>query len=632
MKFSLSSINAQNIKKGMNYIRYNGLGGVWSRVKYKMSGPGLNYNSWYKENHEADAEELERQRETTFSYEPVISILVPVYKTPELLLRAMIESVCKQTYGKWQLCIVDGSGAELSKDESSYAVAEESAEDESIKYRLETERVVHEYMENDSRIDYQILDENLGISENTNKALQLAVGDYIALLDHDDILTEDALYYIVEALQEEKYDALYSDEDKISEDGSKYSDPAFKPDFSIDLLRAHNYITHLFVAKRELAIKLGGFRKEYDGAQDYDFILRCCENVYSDNPSAAVRIKHIPRVLYHWRINNTSVASNVHKKEYAKEAGRKALADHIKRMKEYATVSHTDMWGIYKVNYDTPGNPFISIVISGGDDMATMKRCINPLFEKTRYSNFEIIIVCTKLDNPAIPKFYSDLERQRKNIRVVSNVDLQSMSAIRNYGASLANGDYILFLDNNTEIIDSTAIGEMLGVCMRKEVGAVGGTLYTDSNATFHKGIAVGINGVGTYLYQGVKKGEFGYLMHNRVNENFSALSASCLLVKKEIFRAVGGFSEKFQTDIADIDFGLRICQYNKLLVGVADAGWYYHKPTQPIKIEAKAREEAEQLARQEEELFSILWGQQLSSGDPYYNPNFKKEGSPFTL
>lgn len=632
MKFSLSSINAQNIKKGMNYIRYNGLGGVWSRVKYKMSGPGLNYNSWYKENHEADAEELERQRETTFSYEPVISILVPVYKTPELILRAMIESVCNQTYGKWQLCIVDGSGAELSKDESSYVVAEEIEEAESIKYRLETERIVHEYMENESRIDYQILDENLGISENTNKALQLAVGDYIALLDHDDVLTEDALYYIVEALQEEKYDALYSDEDKISEDGSRYSDPAFKPDFSIDLLRAHNYITHLFVAKRELAIKLGGFRKEYDGAQDYDFILRCCENIYSDNLGATVRIKHIPRVLYHWRINNTSVASNPHKKEYAKEAGKKALADHIKRMGVYATVAHTDMWGIYKVNYDTPGNPFISIVIPGGDDMDTMKRSINPLFEKARYSNFEIIIVCAKLDNQAMPKFYSDLERQRKNIRVVSNVDLQSMSAIRNYGASLANGDYILFLDNNTEIIDSTAIGEMLGVCMRKEVGAVGGTLYTDSNATFHKGIAVGINGVGTYLYQGVKKGEFGYLMHNRVNENFSALSASCLLVKKEIFQAVGGFSEKFQTDIADIDFGLRICQYNKLLVGVADAGWYYHKPTQPIKIEAKAREEAEQLACQEEELFSILWSQQLSSGDPYYNPNFKREGAPFTL
>ncbi len=609
MKFSLSSINAQNIKKGMNYIRYNGLDGVWSRVKYKMSGPGLNYNSWYKENHEADAAELERQRETTFSYEPVISILVPVYKTPEFFLRSMIESVCKQTYGKWQLCMVDGSGDDA-----------------------ETERIIREYMENESRIDYQILDENLGISENTNKALQLAIGNYIALLDHDDVLTEDALYHIVEALQEEKYDVLYSDEDKISEDGSKYSDPALKPDFSIDLLRAHNYITHLFVVNRALAICVGGFRKEYDGAQDYDFILRCCENHHIDNFEAVIKIKHIPRVLYHWRINNTSVASNPHKKEYAKEAGRKALIDHIKRMEEYATVAHTDMWGIYKVNYDTPGNPFISIVIPGGDDMATMKKCINPLFEKARYSNFEIIIVCTELVNPAMPKFYSDLERQRRNIRVVTDASLQNMAAVRNYGASFAKGGYILFLDNNTEIIDSTAIGEMLGNCMRKEVGAVGGTLYTDNNTIFHKGIAIGVNGVGTYLYQGIKKGGFGYLMHNRVNENFSALSASCLLVKKSVFQAVGGFSEKFQTDIADIDFGLRVCQHNKLLVGVADAGWYYHKPTQPIKIDASAREEAEHLARQDETLFSILWGQQLSSGDPFYNPNFKKEGSPFTL
>ena len=629
MKFSLSSINAQNIKKGMNYIRYNGLDGVWSRVKYKMSGPGLNYNSWYKENHEADAEELEAQRQTTFSYEPVISILVPVYKTPELLLRAMIESVCKQTYGKWQLCIVDGSGAHSDADAYIEDEREETTETYKKIFSLETERIVREYMENDSRIDYQILDENLGISENTNKALQLAVGDYIALLDHDDMLTEDALFHVVNALQEERYDVVYTDEDKISEDGTKYSDPAFKPDFSIDLLRAHNYITHLFVVKRELAVSVGGFRKEYDGAQDYDFILRCCENFYSDN---VIKIKHIPRVLYHWRINNTSVAANPHKKEYAKEAGRKALADHIKRMKEYATVAHTDMWGIYKVNYDTPGNPFISIVIPGGDDIVSMKKCINPLFEKARYSNFEIIIVCTELTNPDMPKYYTDLERQRRNIRVVTNKTLHSLSEIRNYGASLANGDYILFLDNNTEIIDLTSIGEMLGICMRKEVGAVGGTLYTDSNTIFHKGIAIGINGVGTYLYQGIKKGGFGYLMHNRVNENFSALSASCLLVKKTVFQAVGGFSEKFHTDIADIDFGLRICQYNKLLVGAADAGWYYHKPTQPIKIEAKAREEAEQLARQEEELFSILWGQQLSCGDPYYNPNFKKEGSPFTL
>ncbi len=632
MKLSLSSINAQNIKKGMNYIRYNGLGGVWSRVKYKMSGPGINYNSWYKETHEADAEELEQQRKTSFAYEPVISILVPVYMTPEFFLRAMLESVCKQTYGKWQLCIVDGSAAAKGVD----AYIEDEIDDLTDTYKkiysLETAKIVHEYMEKDDRIDYLILDENLGISDNTNKALQLATGDYIALLDHDDVLTEDALYHIVSSLQEQKYDVLYSDEDKMSQDGTKYSDPALKPDFSIDLLRAHNYITHLFVVKRTLAIEKGGFRKEYDGAQDYDFILRCCENIYSDNLNETVTIKHIPRVLYHWRINNTSVASNAHKKEYAKEAGKRALAAHIKRMKLFATVAHTDMWGIYKVNYDTPGNPKISIVIPGGNDLVEMKRCINPLYEKSRFSNFEIIIVCTELTNPAMPKYYAGLENQRKNVRVISDTSLKNIWAIRNFGANLANGDYILFLDNNIELSDATAIGEMLGNCMRKEVGAVSGTIYEENNATLHKGIAVGINGVGTYLYQGIKKGEFGYLMHNRVNENFSALSAACLMVKKQVFKNIGGFSEKFKTDVAEIDFGLRVCQHNNLLVGVADAGWCYHKPLVTPKLTKEEQEAMERFARQDENLFNILWGQLLASGDPYYNPNFAKEGNPFTL
>lgn len=632
MKFSLSSINSQNIKKGLNYIRYNGLGGVWSRVKYKMSGPGLAYNSWYKEKHEADPEELDRQRQVKFNYEPTFSILVPVYMTPEFFLRAMIESVCNQTYGKWQLCIVDGSQG--NKTEDVYIEDEPNTDSETYKkiYRLETEKIVHEYMDKDSRIDYVILEENLGISENTNKALEMACGDYIVLLDHDDVLTDDALFHMASALQEERYDALYSDEDKMSEDGIKYSDPALKPDFSLDLLRAHNYITHLFVAKRELAIKVGGFRKEYDGAQDYDFILRCCENIYSEDVDKRVRVKHIPRVLYHWRINNRSVAANPHKKEYAKEAGKKALGDHLKRMKEYATVSHTDMWGIYKVNYDTPGNPLVSIVIPGGDDPVFMKKCINPLYDKARYSNFEIIIVCGELSNSVMPKFYSDLEHQRKNIRVVNDVSLSTMSAVRNYGAAQAKGDYILFLDNNTEIIDYTSLGEMLGICMRQEVGAVSGTLYTDAGNTYHKGMAVGLNGIAEYLYQGIKKDGFGYLMHNRVNENFSAVSASCLLVKRDLFEKIGGFSDKFKTDIADVDFCLRVRQYNKLIVGAADAGWYYHNTQSSTKIDTITKESTERIIRQDENLFKVLWKQFLDQGDPYYNPNFTKEGNPFAL
>lgn len=632
MKFSLSSLNTQNIKKGLNYIRYNGLGGVWSRVKYKMSGLGLAYNSWYKDKHEADPEELVRQRQTKFDYEPVISILVPVYMTPEFFLRAMIESVRNQTYVNWELCIVDGSQADKSED--AYTEDEPDVESETHKkiYSMETEKIIREYMENDERIKYKILEQNLGISENTNHALQMATGDYIALLDHDDFLTDDALFHIVSALQDERYDALYSDEDKVSEDGIKYSDPALKPDFSIDLLRAHNYITHFFVTKRELAIKVGGFRKEYDGAQDYDFILRCCENAYAFNPDKQVTIKHIPRVLYHWRINNRSVASNPHKKEYAKEAGKKALAAHINRMGEYATVSHTDMWGIYKVTYDTPGNPFLSIIIPGSNDTALMKSCINPLYEKSRYSNFEIIIVCSEKADSDMVKFYANLEYQRRNVRVVTDTSLEGMSDIRNYGIALAQSEYILFLDNNIEIMDAAAIGEMLGICMRKEVGAVSGTLYTDTGATFHKGIAVGLNGVGTYLYQGIKKDEFGYLMHNRVNENFSAVSASCLLVKKSLLVKIGGFSDKFKTDIADIDLCLRIRQYNKLIVSVANAGWHYHDLPNTTKPLAEVKEETERLIRQDENLFEILWSQFLRDGDPYYNPNFTRVGNPFTL
>lgn len=621
MKFNLSSLNTQNIKKGLNYIKYNGLSGVWSRVRYKMSGPGLGYNNWYRENHEADEEELSKQRQTKFDYEPVISILVPIYMTPEFFLRAMIDSVRRQTYKKWQLCIVDGSDVNDRNQES-----EPSGKDQV--YSLETEKIIRQYMEEDERIEYMMLKENLGISENTNKALTMAGGDYILLLDHDDIISDDALFCVVDALQEERYDAIYSDEDKMSEDGTKVSDPAFKPDFSIDLLRAHNYITHLFVVKRELALAVGGFRSEYDGAQDYDFILRCCENTES--------IKHIPRVLYHWRINNNSVSANAHKKEYALEAGKKALSAHLTRRGGYAKVSHTDMWGIYKVTYETPGNPFISIIIPGGDDETMLDKCLVSLFEKARYNNFEIIIVDYDGENEKMLSYYHRIEKMRKNIRIVTYKDAKGINDARNYGASAAKGDYLLFLDNNTEIIDVTAIGEMLGICMRKEVGAVAGTLYTDNNSICHEGIAIGLNGLYSYLYQGIKRGGFGYLMHNRVNGNYSAVSAACFMIKTDLFDKLDGFADKFRTELSEIDFCLRIRELNKLVVCAADAGWYYHKMPKASDLVSpenrQIKENAEEVLMQEENLFQILWSNILKEGDPYYNSNFTREGEPFTL
>ncbi len=622
MKLSLSSINTQNIKKGINYIRYNGLGGVWARVRYKMSGPAIGYNTWYRDNHMPKPDELERECEDVFDYMPCFSILVPIYMTPEKFLRDMIESVCNQTYPNWQLCIVDATA-----EPENFVGVQPDNDSENVNI-VDTETIVREYMEKDDRICYRRLEENYGIAGNTNKALELAVGEYIGLLDHDDVLTPDALYQVAKALQEDKYEVLYSDEDKMSEAGNKFTDPAFKPDFNIDLLRAHNYITHFFVVKGEVAHAVGGFDREYDGAQDYDFILKCCEYAVQKNIRHIVAggesgIKHIPRVLYHWRVSGKSVAADVHSKEYAKEAGKRAVSAHLLRTGAYATVTHSEMWGIYKVIYDTPGNPFLSIVIAGPKQKSVISKCLLPLFDKARYSNFEIIIVNTHVNDEQLDKFYRRMEGMRRNIHVIDTDRSLSLPEMRNLGAKRANGDYILFLDGNTEIIDYTSIGEMLGICMRQEVGIVSGTLYNDNDAVCHSGIAVGINGVATYLYQGIKKGGFGYLMHNRVNCDYSAVSAACMMVKKELFTKLGGFSDKFKSDLSDIDFCLRARERGVVVVCAADAGWYYHAEGSDMVIESTPAEQ---------DLFQILWASIIQNGDPFYNPNFKRNGAPFTL
>lgn len=617
MKFDKTSFSARNIKKGFNYIRNNGLGGVMSQIRYKMSGPGLSYDGWYKDNHEADEEELSRQRETTLNYAPVISVLVSVCRTPEFFLRAMIESVQKQTYVNWELVIVDRSQADHGQDS-----VDASAYD--IVYSLETEKIIRQYMEDDSRIRYILLDKNQGIAYSFNRALEAAGGEYIALLDHDDILTEDALYCVALALQEKRYDVLYSDSDKMSEDGSRYSDPAFKPDFNIDLLRSYNYMAHLCVVKRNLALSVGGFRREYDAATQYDLILRCCEDgMRAGSVSPDVTgIKHIPRILYHWRLHGRA-EERERKRQRAKEAGKKALESHVTGMGYYATVAHVGDTGMYKVLYDTPGNPFLSIIIPGGGDPDLMEQCLAPLFEKNRYSNFEIIIIDTVCDEGEVTAFYRRMEALRKNIRVVTEPGLTSAPEIRNRGAELAKADYLLFMDCNTEIMESTAIGEMLGICMRNEVGIVGGMLYAENQTVWHSGIAVGLNGVATDVYRGIRKGDYGYLMHNRLNCDYSAVSASCMMVKSDLFHKLGGFSDKFQSELSDIDFCLKMVEHGHYVVLAADAGIYYHEAGTAQRTE---------LLPPEKDLFRIFWERILREGDPFYNPNFSVYGEPFSL
>ncbi len=608
------------IKKGWDYLKNNGVNGVMSQVRYKLSGPGPAYNGWFKEVYEGDEETFALQRKAHFRYEPVISIIVPIYLTPEFYLRSMIESVQAQTYKNWQLCLVDGSQSEGINDNGNNKV---SAYDKV--YGLETEKIIRQYMLGDNRISYKLLKENKGISENANTAIAMSTGDYIAILAHDDILTEDALYYVVEALNEYKYELIYSDEDKMSEDGSKYSQPAFKPDFSIDLLRSYNYISHFLVVEKNLAMECGGFRTEYDGAWNYDFILRCCEKTQE--------IKHIPRVLYHKRITGKS-ADNAAKYELEKEVGKSALASHIGRCKLYATVTLPNVKEPYKVVYETPGNPFLSIIIPGNKNIQLMEKCIRPLFEYARYSNFEIIIVDYDGEDEKTLKFYQRMERQRKNINVILDKKSNTPGKLKNFGASHAKGDYLLFLDSNTELIEPASIGEMLGICMRQEVGVVSGITYNEHNMINSAGIVVGLNGSYDYIYRGMRKGEPGYLMNNLANRNCSAVSSRCMLVKAGLFNILKGFSSDYMSRLADVDFCLRVREMNYIIVCAARAAWQVHPD--PVSLTSElahmSKERMQGHLRGEENIFRNLWGYIMENGDPYYNINFTREGSPFTL
>lgn len=611
MKFDLGNLNITDIKKSFNYIKDKGINELWSKVKYKMSGPGLAYNGWYKDKHEADEEELTRQRSITFDYEPLISILVPVYMTPEYFLRAMIESVQHQTYPNWQLCLVDGSRVDIE---------EESGEEISVYDKvscIETERVIRQYIEEDDRICYRLMEENLGVSGNSNIALDMAKGEYIAVLKHDDVLTEDALFYIVEALQEERFEIIYGDEDKMSEDGNKFSEPMLKPDFSIDLLHSYDYINHFPVVKTTLAKAIGGFHSEFDGASDYDFILRCYENV-----ARVESIKHINRVIYHWRKRSHS-ASGKHTREYINDIGKKALAEHIKRMGIYGTVAGTDIPNLYRVIYETPGNPFLSIVITVVSDTEHLMKTVSAFYERVRYSNFEIIVVDSVLEDEKRIAFYKRMEEMRKNFNVVINQSAKNIAALRNYGASFAEGDYILFLDSNVEIKEVAAVGYMLGMCLRNDVGAVSGTLLKDNDTIYQKGLAVGVNGVAALLHYRTRKNDKGYMMLNQADTNHSAVSVNCMVVKKNLFKKVGGFTDKYKTDISGVDFCLKLRRINYTITCIAEATWCYHSYTPNIDTNELL---------QDTDLFNILWSNFLKEGDPYYNSNFAREGDIFSL
>ena len=602
------------IKKGLRYLRHYGPKKFVVRLKERLEPEEVPYAPWY-EKHKATAADLEKQRADAESFKnpPVVSICVPLYKTKEADLEQMIASVQAQSYPYWELCLADGTP------------------DDSV------EKQVKQWSEKDSRIVYRHLEENLGIADNTNAAFMMATGEWIGLLDHDDILAPDALYEVMAAAgvspvaaskvwemgrQEEAAEAVYTDEDKISVDAKEHFQPHFKPDYNPDLLRSNNYITHFFVVKRAIVEVVGGFQKEFDGAQDYDFILKCTR--------MAKRTAHVPRILYHWRVSPESTADNPASKLYAFEAGKRAIEADLQRSGVKAEVSHTPDYGFYRVKYALTETPLVSIVIPNKDEAETLNACLVSI-QKSSYHNYEVVIVENNSTCPETFAYYERLTGKTyaadevmegklingNTVKVVTWKGVFNYSAINNFGVQYAVGEYLVLLNNDIELITADWLEEMLANCQRKEVGIVGAKLLYGDNTVQHAGIVVGIGGIAANMFTGLKAERDGYMHKASLQMNYSAVTAACLMTETKIYKEVGGLTEELTVAFNDVDFCLKVRRAGYLVV--------YNPAVKAYHYESKSRgaeDTPEKIARFEREIAYMKehWPEILRDGDPYYN------------
>lgn len=594
-------MNMETVRVAVDFWKENGLRALFVKSVHKIQGldNDYDYGEWYSLT-KPGPEELERQRRETWDNGPRFSIVMPLYRTPERYLREMLDSIVAQTYSNWELCLADGS----PQGQDVYGI-------------------VKPYMDKDSRIRYEKLGKNGGISDNTNAAIAMASGDYIVLADHDDAMTEDALYECARAVSEHpNCQVIYSDEDKMDMDGGALFDPHFKPDFNPDLLTSVNYICHQFVVKRELAERVGGLRREFDGAQDYDFILRCTE--------AAEGVWHIPKVLYHWRCHQDSTASNPQSKLYAFEAGSRAVMEHYRRVGiEAEKVEKGVDYGIYHTVFKIRDNPRVSVIIPNKDHHGDLDLCMRAILTRGTYKNVEFVVVENNSTEKATFEYYEAVQREFPQVRVVVWEREFNYSAINNFGVQHASGEYLLFLNNDTELIAENFIEEMLGFCQREDVGAVGARLLYQDDTIQHAGVVIGFGGIAGHTFIGLHKAENSYFHRAMCAQDYSAVTAACMMSKKTVFERVGGFSEDLAVAFNDIDYCMKVRSLGKLVVYAPYAVLYHY--------ESKSRgleDTPEKVARFNREVarFAKKWPDILREGDPYYNPNLTLRKSNFAL
>jgi len=572
---------------------------ILSDMLFRQAQADRQYEQWIRKN-EPSGDDYSRQKEHGFSSEPRISIVVPVFNTPIPFLCSMIDSVLNQTYPNWELCIVDGGST-----------------DRQIQAELTA------YAEKDQRIRVQILDENRGIAGNSNAALALAIGEFVGFLDHDDLLSPNALHDIIKAIQENpESDLIYSDEDKITHDGKKRYDPHFKPDWNPETFHSYNYLCHLTVCRRELITRIGGFREGFDGAQDYDLFLRATKQARS--------IVHIPKVLYHWRSHESSTAFASQAKQYAFDAGKRALEDVLSGGRFSAVVSPGLSMGSYRVSYEVLDQLTVALIIPTKDKVDVLQRCIESVSRKTEYPHYHVVIVDNGSTDRETFAFYQTLS-DKKNITLLSYEKPFNFSAINNYAVRKLSGqyNYLLFLNNDMEVITPGWLGEMLGHGQRPEIGAVGAKLYYPNDTIQHAGVIVGIGGAAGHSHKYAPRDVDGYFSRARITQNVSAVTAACLLMRRDVFDIVGGYDEQFSHAFNDVDLCLRIRGKGYRIVFTPHAELYHYE-----SISRGYEDTPDKYVRFQKEigLFQERWKDFLAKGDPCYNPNLTLRREDFSL
>lgn len=552
------------------------------------------YDEWFKA-HAATSSQLAAQSEETFPGAPVFSIVVPLYRTPIEYFRPMLQSVQRQSYGGWELILVNAS-----PDDGRLAKELENVSDARV-------RVVN-------------LEENRGIAENTNAGICMAQGDFVAFLDHDDVLAPNALFeYARVVCDDPLVDIVYCDEDRIDSVGVHHA-PFFKPDFSPELLCAQNYITHFLAVRKSLIEEIGSLDAAFDGAQDYDLVLRATERSRS--------ISHIPRVLYHWRMHEASTSMNSDSKSYAGEAGRAALEAHCRRCGWNAKVERTDLPFAYRVRHELVERPKVSILIPNKDKISLLSACVESIVEKTSYDNYEIVVIENNSVEPETFAYYDELQRRGK-ARVVVWPDAFNFSKIMNFGVQQCDGDYVLLLNNDTEVITPNYLETMLGYFQVKGVGIVGAKLLFPDDTVQHGGVVLGPYRSAGHLFASLPKDDLGYFCRAVLPQNLSAVTGACQLVPRSVFEAVGGYTEAFEVGLNDVDFCLKVREAGYRVVWTPDALLYHYE----FSSRGRDREGAQaERAEREIALLRMRWPRYFETGDPYVGPNVSPDSLYFGL